>query len=682
MKKLISILLAGVMLLSLSAAAFAEGEAPDYATGTPWLCVDLDGNVTPDTPAELKDNFALYINKDAILGLEIPEGYPYAGTVMDIVLQQADDVRNMFLGEEPETHDAKLAYHLFQLMMDWDSRNALGISPLKKETDILEAIDTTEALRAYFLEVPVEDQLSGLWSSWMDTDLDDSDRHILAVSDVGLLLEDSAEYEELTEYGVIKKDAITELAQKMLGKLGYTEEEVRNKIDNCFAFETMLAPAIYTNEEQGSEDYLSRINNHYSREELAEAQGQLPILEDLEKAGFPEAEDYMVMNPDYLVKINELLTEENLPLIKDYMIVHSAVNAAGNLDRECYEWAYDCSNAISGAVGMLDDETVFSSSVAATLEWPVAQLYTEMYLKQEDKDRIAEMVDEILETYHGILSEADFLSETTRERAIEKLDAIEPRVLYPDSWEKYDCEGLEIASPAEGGTLWEACRSITRYLIAKEVKEYPDPVDKEKWFVTPQTVNAFYNPQDNSITILGAFAQGNLYNSAMSDEELYAKLGTIIGHEISHAFDRSGAQFDSDGNWENWWTDEDYATFQERNAKLEAYYDAMHPWEGQDFYGSIMTGEACADMAGMKTMLRIAAGRENFDYDAFFRAYAELWLTKETLQRAYAVINDNHPMPYLRINSTLQQYDEFLDFYEIREGDGMYLAPEDRVNIW
>ena len=682
MKKLISILLAGVMLLSLSAAAFAEGESPDYTTGTPWLCVDLDGNVTPDTPAELKDNFALYINKDAILGLEIPEGYPYAGTVMDIVLQQADDVRNMFLGEEPETHDAKLAYHLFQLMMDWDSRNALGISPLKKETDILEAIDTTEALRAYFLEVPVEDQLSGLWSSWMDTDLDDSDRHILAVSDVGLLLEDSAEYEELTEYGVIKKDAITELAQKMLGKLGYTEEEVRNKIDNCFAFETMLAPAIYTNEEQGSEDYLSRINNHYSREELAEAQGQLPILEDLEKAGFPEAEDYMVMNPDYLVKINELLTEENLPLIKDYMIVHSAVNAAGNLDRECYEWAYDCSNAISGAVGMLDDETVFSSSVAATLEWPVAQLYTEMYLKQEDKDRIAEMVDEILETYHGILSEADFLSETTRERAIEKLDAIEPRVLYPDSWEKYDCEGLEIASPAEGGTLWEAYRSITRYLIAKDVKEYPDPVDKEKWFVTPQTVNAFYNPQDNSITILGAFAQGNLYNSAMSDEELYAKLGTIIGHEISHAFDRSGAQFDSVGNWENWWTDEDYATFQERNAKLEAYYDAMHPWEGQDFYGSIMTGEACADMAGMKTMLRIAAGRENFDYDAFFRAYAELWLTKETLQRAYAVINDNHPMPYLRINSTLQQYDEFLDFYEIREGDGMYLAPEDRVNIW
>ena len=108
----------------------------------------------------------------------------------------------------------------------------------------------------------------------------------------------------------------------------------------------------------------------------------------------------------------------------------------------------------------------------------------------------------------------------------------------------------------------------------------------------------------------------------------------------------------------------------------------MHPWEGQDFYGSIMTGEACADMAGMKVMLKLAAEKEDFDYDTFFRSYAEVWLTKEPLQMAYIRINDNHPMGYLRINTTLQQYDEFLDFYGITEGDGMYLAPENRVAIW
>ena len=119
-----------------------------------------------------------------------------------------------------------------------------------------------------------------------------------------------------------------------------------------------------------------------------------------------------------------------------------------------------------------------------------------------------------------------------------------------------------------------------------------------------------------------------------------------------------------------------------RNQKLEDYFNAMHPWAGQDFHGSIMTGEACADMAGFKAALRLASERENFDYDAFFRAFADLWISKGTLQAVYRSINDVHPLGYLRINCTLQQYDEFLDFYGITEGDGMYLAPADRVNIW
>ena len=164
MKKTICLLLALLMLLSLCAAAVAdEGTQNPYASGTPWNDIDLDGVVTADTPVNLKDDFALYVNKDAILDLEIPEGYPYGGTIMDVVLQNADDIREMFLGDEPESHDAKLAYTLFRLMMDWESRNALGIAPLKEQTDAVEALDSVEALTAYFTEVPMEDQLSLLF---------------------------------------------------------------------------------------------------------------------------------------------------------------------------------------------------------------------------------------------------------------------------------------------------------------------------------------------------------------------------------------------------------------------------------------------------------------------------------------------------------------------------------------
>ena len=362
--------------------------------------------------------------------------------------------------------------------------------------------------------------------------------------------------------------------------------------------------------------------------------------------------------------------------------MHGVVGAADSLDRECYEWGYACSNAISGATGMLDDETVFSGSVAGALAWPVARLYTEPYLKQEDKDRISGMIDEVLDAYHGIINEADFLSDETRAKAIEKLDVIDKRVLYPDSWEKYDCAELNFASAEEGGTLWDAYRAIAAYYLAESVEDYSKPVDKEKWGTTPQTVNCFYDWQQNNITILGAFAQGGIYNSEMSDEELLGKLGVVIGHEISHGFDSTGAQFDKNGNMADWWTEEDYAAFLARNEKMEAYYNAIHPWEGQDLYGSIMTGEACADMAGMKVALRIAAEKEDFDYDAFFRAFADYYFSKNTLQRCYTMINDVHPLNYLRINCTLQQFDEFLKCYGIVKGDGMYLAPEDRVIVW
>ena len=680
MKKVLSILLTLALFASLCAPVFADG--PDYTTGTPWLCIDLDGVVTADTPIDLKDNFALAVNKDKLLALEIPEGYPFGGTLMDVKLKQMEDVRNMFLGDAPEGHDARLAYDLFQLMMDWDSRNALGVTPLKEALAPVEAISSIEELSAYFVNTRDEDEAASIYYTGSYSDPVDSTRHVLTVMDAGLLLGDSAEYEKLTDYGAIKKEALTELAHKMLVKLGYSEKETQQKIDNCLAFETMLAPSLYTNEDQQKPDYTEKTLNYYSYDELKAAQGPLPILEDLAAVGYPKAEQYMVVNPAGLARLIELYTDENLPLIKDYMIVHGAVGASGSLDRECYEWNYAASNAISGASGMLDDETMFSSSVAGTLAWPVAQLYTQTYLKQEDKDRIFTMMEEILDAYHGIIEEADFLSDATREKAIEKLDAIQPRSLYPDSWDKYNCDGLDFDGPENGGTLWEASRRITAYFIAKSIKEFPEPVDKEKWDMPPTIVNCFYDWTNNTVTILGAFAQGGLYSSDMSDEELLARLGCVIGHEISHGFDSTGAQFDKNGNMASWWTEEDYAAFLKRNQKMVDYYNAMHPWEGQDFYGSIMTGEAGADMAGMKVVLRIAAEKENFDYDAFFRAYAGLWLEKDSLQRAYSHINDVHPMGYLRINCTLQQFDEFLNCYGITEGDGMYLAPEDRVSIW
>ena len=353
MKKLLSILLTIAMLVSLCVQAFAD--EPDYTSGTPWLCIDLDGTVTEDTPTNLKDNFILAVEKDKLLSLRIPEGYSRIGTFTAVGLQQREDVKNMFLGEAPEGHDTRLAYDLFKLMMDWDSRNAVGVAPLKNRVDAVEAIDSVDTLSAYFTETPFADRLAELWTGDARPDPIDSSRYILSVSDCALLMDDSAEYEKPTDYGTVKRDARRGLVEKVLRKMGYSEADAAQKVDNCLAFEALIAPALYTHEEQNRPDYYDRIRNYLTRDELRQMQGGLPILETFSFAGFPEAEQYLMLNPAFVQKLNELVTDENLPLIKDYLIVHGVYSEAYYLDRECYEWVVEASNAISGASGMLSD---------------------------------------------------------------------------------------------------------------------------------------------------------------------------------------------------------------------------------------------------------------------------------------------------------------------------------------
>lgn len=170
----------------------------------------------------------------------------------------------------------------------------------------------------------------------------------------------------------------------------------------------------------------------------------------------------------------------------------------------------------------------------------------------------------------------------------------------------------------------------------------------------------------------------------MSIEEKYGALGSVIGHEISHAFDTKGSQFDADGNFRNWWKEEDFDAFMDRADKLIAYYDGVVAFDdGTPYKGQMVQTEAIADMAGFKCMLKMAEKIDDFDYDKFFRAYAYLWAKIETVSSLESqVLTDTHPLDYLRANVTVQQYDEFYETYGIKESDGMYIAPEDRIAVW
>ena len=642
MKKAISILLAAALYLSIGASVFAESGAEeiDYTTGTPWMNIDLEGNVTADTPTDLKDNYALWANKDRILSMEIPTGYLAGGNASEVNYKATEDLKALFHGEVPEDHDSRLAYDYFNLLCDWDTRDARGVAPLK------------EMVNGY---------------SFID---------------------DPAEYREMTDYGEELIETYEAFFGKMLEKFGYSEEEARQKFDNCFAWETLVNSVLASAEERSSSEYKFAADTHYTREELLAATPNIPILETLEKVdGYPVMERYLIPERAAIERLNELYTEENLPLMRDYLILHGIFRMAEALDWESYALACDCQEMLSGGYHFeLNREDYSKSDVYDDLKinigWAVSKFYVEKHSNPEAKERISALVDEIVTAYYGIIEDADFISDKTRAGAIAKLDNMARHVLYPDSWEPYSFEDVSYVSKEEGGGLWEAYRAIKKHEHEKTVAEAGNPYDRTIWDLLPFDGNCGYTPGSNAIYIKAAFAQAPNYRPDMSAEELYAYMGSAIAHEISHAFDANGAKYDKEGNFINWWTEADYAAFNEKNEKLAAYFNAMHPWEGQDFNGEAMVGEACADMAALKCLLRIAAEKPDFDYDRFFRAYADRSATRETLVWAMVLLEDEHPMPYLRINTCLQQYDEFLDFYGITEGDKMYLAPEDRVAIW
>ena len=197
-------------------------------------------------------------------------------------------------------------------------------------------------------------------------------------------------------------------------------------------------------------------------------------------------------------------------------------------------------------------------------------------------------------------------------------------------------------------------------------------------------VNSFYYPNTNEIYIIGGILGGDFYDVNRSIEENMGGIGAVIGHELSHAFDTRGAQYDKDGNVANWWSDEDYSTFQKRADKLIDYMSNMTVDEsGKNYNGAMVQTETIADMAGVKCMLGLASKIDGFDYDKFFKSYARLWKSQSTKERVDMLTAvDVHALNYLRTNAVLQQYDEFLDTYGIKEGDGMYLAPKDRVAVW
>lgn len=701
MKQVISTLMAVVLLLACAgaavaeeaevceglplAAAAAEGNGAE-AEGTPWVdsCVreNLDRIAKrPDSPG---DDFYLWTDYDWLKSAEIEPGAFYASGFEEAskrVRELCIDVLNdrTLTGE-----DARTAQHVYRAFLDWDARDALGVAPLREVTDRIGAVNTLEELAELLGSTDVS--VSRLFEYSAVRGLDDPDTWILFIEQPSLLMRDAGEYRVRSGQGDLCEEANASVIPRMLERLGYAPEEAAGAVARAFALEAELAEGMMTEAEKMSPDYYQRANNVLSRAEAEKLCSAFPLVGILDSRGFGGAQRCLVAEPAYLRGLDGLWREERLEDLKNYLTVRTVSKEMEYLDRESYALYVELNNRMRGSEGTIPDEELACKAVRLLVPAQMNNAFFEKHDPSKMKADITRICEEAIDCYRGMIREEDWLTEETREKALEKLDRMTIVAVSPDR--RPDYSGLSV----EGLGYFDCVHAAMGYEDVIQAGLVDQPVDRGLWYWTGENAwandilvtNAAYDPSANTIVILRGILEEPIYREDMSEEELCGAIGMIIAHEISHAFDPSGSQFDAAGRIADWWTEADREAFSARAARVIGYYDGMTVFGGYAVSGANVQGEAVADMAGVKCMLRLLEQKKDtVDYRTFFESFA--YNFREIVSpeaEAFQTLTNPHPPNFIRVNSVVQQFPQFHEAYGVMEGDGMFLAPEDRVQVW
>ena len=569
----------------------------------------------------------------------------------------------------------------YALATNWDRRNAEGVEPVKKYLDAAYGVTTLPELTALLTD-PERDPFSTMLRFTVTLDLKDTSHWAVELTEDEFSVLPRVYHNYDPEEVEVERDQYDEMVRHVLTRAGYDEETVGQLLADSRALEDQLLPLAWLDEETEEsafrpfDDVVSECENFPLRELLNAYQ----ITEGSIRAYFPK----------YLQQLDELYTAENLPMLKAYIMVHTAAKACGYLDYQAAT-CLDEANGTESSVETLNRGYLREAiSPRGLLSVAEENAYMTHFVSDEVRADLTELAEEIRAAFREMICDEDWMSDEGKVAALEKLDSMTFCVMSPDklidsSYLAVDPEGcfldeyakLRVSSMKHNGAFAgkERIPGDWRYDLRPEI-------------ATTYT-NAFYYGSFNQFFILAGFVNDSVYSLDMPKEEKLAKLGEIVGHELTHGFDPLGIRYDKDGNLvgtdENpsgWLPEADYKAFGERAQKVVEYFDAIRPFPYDACSGAAVQGEAIADMGGLSIALKIAEGIDGFDYDAFFRSHAQLWRLQTTLDNERSAIYNEHPLCHLRINTVVQQFDEFYETYGVSEGDGMYLPPESRIAVW
>lgn len=691
-----------------------------------WINSDIDGAILEDTQVELKDDFHTAVNKEWLLETTLDSKHNNItrfSLTTDVLNQRKLAMIKELQGDSQipayETsveidaglleHDGELVGKFAELAGNWEKRNALGVEPARAYIEAIETIDSMEQLDDYLLnrngmnftniniiEIMIEKTFRG------------EAKYAVMISPTShLSLGSQDQYTAIGNKGEVCKQMTDGQVSYLLGRMGYSTKGINSILKRCYRFEGRLAQCMKSELETSNyKTYTQEADNHYTLEELVQLSPVFPMQELIAEYGLEGQETYIVMEPDYVKGVQKLYSEKYLEEIKSYYIVQTVMQLLPLLDRESLDKYQEISklmrvseNSDLPSPSPESEDTMLSEEEDLLLNFyfhnylsgAFDQIYIARYCTREQKEDILDMIEQTIDVYREIILSEEWLSEEARQKTVEKLENMGIRAVYPDTFKDYrqlDFASYETDGEPTGATLVDAIAAINDFQVSVVVQRAGEPFDRNYWDLDEECAtqaNAYYRPDRNSITILpGIVSVEEFYDADAGDEYNLGRIGMVIGHEISHAFDTTGSQFDKDGNMETWWSREDTIRFSLRVSDLAKYYSSMTPYPGAEMYnGNTIAGEAIADMGGTKCMLAIAKKRENFDYESFFKSYAGLWSAKRTFsQETRYMMGDEHPLAFLRTNVTLQQFEEFYETFDIGPGDGMYLEPEKRITVW
>ena len=633
-----------------------------------------------DTKIRIQDDLYEAVNGEWLKTAVIPEDRPAAGGFVELdqnveKLMMADF---RALAEGSKTTDIpemKYAVALYKKVLDSERRNREGIAPALPLLDKIRAIKTAEDLNAAAPELlPMEFDLP--LRMGVEADMGDATRNAFVVLGPDIILPDTTYYAEDNESGKQLLALYADMAAKVLAYTPLTEEEQKQALADTLAFDALVAKKVKSQLEW-SEYY--KCHNPMPVDEVAELVAPFDIKGLLQALYGEKAPDTLIVyDPKAIREMKDYFSEENFGLYRSWAYVKTLLKATPYLSEELATLGKTYSRALLGvAVDPSLEKQAYQAASELYAE-PVGVYYGRSYFGEEAKKDVVELVKKIIETYKLRIRKNGFLAESTKEQAIRKLSTIEIKMGYPDEikeiWSKQVFD--------ENESLLSIMLRLTEIRAKDVLEKLLKPVDRTEWLMPGHMVNACYNPSANDITFPAAILQKPFYSLQQSVSENLGGIGAVIGHEISHAFDNNGANFDEFGNLKNWWTEEDFKAFRDLTQEMIQQFDGIE-FHGGKVNGELTVSENIADNGGMGVTLEIMHTLPEADYQAYFMNWARVWCRKakeEYIQLLLA--NDVHSPNVLRANMQPRNFPEWYEAFGVTETDGMYLPPEKRISIW